>query len=149
MINPQTQTASFCLYIYPLFLSHSNCPINTTVPDHNNDDAVTITAPMTTPSLSPPQQQCQYCYHPNNNAVTISVPAPSLNMATMMLSSQSLNLNTTLIIWDHVKAISFQQQAWQDNKARVVDNRSPRLMAKPLQRMGVKLGKDRWDMRWV
>ena len=55
-------------------LSHSNHPINAVVPNYDDQDAPILTVPA---------------------------PVLSLNIMTLMLSTQSLNSNTTLIICDH------------------------------------------------
>jgi len=70
--DPSNSSCILSLVGTSSFLLHSNRPINAAVPNHDDD-----------------------------NAVIVTVPALSLNIMMLMLSTQSPNLNTTLIICNH------------------------------------------------
>ena len=72
--NPSNSSCVLLLGGMSSSLSHSNRPINAAVPNHNDHDALILTVPA---------------------------PVLSSNIMTSMLSTRSLNSNTTPIICDH------------------------------------------------
>jgi len=70
--DPSNSSCILSLVGMSSFLSHSNCPIDAAVPNHDD-----------------------------NNAVIVTVPAIPSNIMTSMLSTQFPNSNSTPIICDH------------------------------------------------